>query len=297
MSGVIMDGKVIAREIKTKIRREVSRLNIEPTLATVMVGNDPASKAYLDQKQTACLDVGIHSKNIELPASTEQAELERALRRLNDDSSVTGILLQLPLPKGINKLSALDTISPTKDVDGLAPSNFGLLLHGDGKLIPCTPRSVVVLLKIYLGQLSGHHSVIVNRSNVIGRPLSQLLLNLDSTVTVCHSKTRDLPSICRQADILITGIGRRPGFVVTTNFVKPGATVIDAGTSIIDGRVTGDVDFLQVAQVAGHITPVPGGVGPVTTAMLLYNTLLAVCLEKHLDIGFTPEELYRSEHT
>jgi methylenetetrahydrofolate dehydrogenase (NADP+)/methenyltetrahydrofolate cyclohydrolase len=287
-----MSGSQIARQVKTKIKQQVTELvDIHPILTTVLVGDNPASKTYLKNKHAACLEVGIESKNIELPSSTRQGDLEISLRRLSDDPSVTGILLQLPLPKGLDEVAAIDAISPLKDVDGLHPYNLGLLLQRSGSLVPCTPKGILVMLQYYNIPIAGSHVVIINRSKLVGRPLSQLLLNHDATVTVCHSKTKELPHVCRDADILITGIGHRSEFVVGADMVKQGATVVDVGTSVVKGKLAGDVDFDAVSAVAGHITPVPGGVGPMTIAMLLYNTLVAACNLQKRRLNFDPEQL------
>jgi methylenetetrahydrofolate dehydrogenase (NADP+)/methenyltetrahydrofolate cyclohydrolase len=287
-----MSGRRIAEEIKVKIKEEIIALgSIRPNLATILVGDNPSSKTYLKNKHVACLEVGIGSRNIELPTTTSQRELESLLRNLSDDPSVTGILLQLPLPKGLNDVSAIEAISPEKDVDGLHPHNLGLLLQGSSNLVPCTPKGVVVILRYYGIPILGSHAVIINRSKLVGRPLSQLLLKNDATVTVCHSKTKELPHVCKEADILITGIGHRTEFAVGASLVKTGATVVDIGTSVINGKVTGDVDFADASKIAGHITPVPGGVGPMTIAMLLYNTLLAACKLCGKRLAFDPETL------
>ena len=287
-----MSGTQIAREVRARIKDEIKALrNLKPVLATILVGDNPASKTYLRNKHAACLEVGINSRNIELGANTSQQQLETLLKSLSEDASITGILLQLPLPKGLDDVAAIAAISPEKDVDGLHPFNLGLLLQRSGRLVPCTPKGVMVMLQYYNVEVSGAHAVLVNRSKLVGRPLSQLLLNNDATVTVCHSKTRDLGHICREADILITGIGRRSEFTVTGDMVKNGATVVDVGTSVIDGKLKGDVDFEEVSSVASHITPVPGGVGPMTIAMLLYNTLLAACQIQGMQPAFSPESL------
>jgi len=290
-----MSGTHIAREVRAMIKDEIKNIgNVKPLLATILVGDNPASKTYLRNKHAACLEVGISSRNIELPASTSQEQLETLLKSLSSNRSVTGILLQLPLPRGLDDVAAIAAISPEKDVDGLHPFNLGLLIQGSGKLVPCTPKGVMVMLRYYNVETAGRHAVVVNRSKLVGRPLSQLLLNRDATVTVCHSKTRDLSRICREADILITGIGHRSEFAVTSNMVKNGATVVDIGTSVIEGKLKGDVNFEEVSVVASHITPVPGGVGPMTIAMLLYNTFLAACRMQGKVPAFDPEELHAS---
>jgi methylenetetrahydrofolate dehydrogenase (NADP+)/methenyltetrahydrofolate cyclohydrolase len=291
MTATIMSGRRIAEQIKARIKEEIIALSIRPMLATILVGDNPSSKTYLKNKHAACLEVGIGSKNIELPTTTSQRELESLLRELSDDPSITGILLQLPLPKGLNDVSAIEAISPGKDVDGLHSYNLGLLLQGSGDLVPCTPKGVMVILRYYGIPIAGNHAVIINRSKLVGRPLSQLLLNNDATVTVCHSKTRELAHVCKEADILIAGIGHRTEFTVGASIVKTGATVVDVGTSVINGKVTGDVDFADASKIAGYITPVPGGVGPMTIAMLLYNTLLAACKLRSKRVAFDPESL------
>jgi len=298
LQGKVMDGHIVAGTIRSEIREKVRALadsGIKPNLATVMVGDDPASQSYLKSKHSACIDVGIEARNIKLPADTSQQELHRTICRLNDDESVTGILLQLPLPKSLDDVLAICSITPQKDVDGLHPNNLGLLLQNRADLVPCTPKGVIALLKYYAVKRSGRHAVIINRSKLVGRPLSQLLLNEDATVTVCHSKTEDLRGISKQADILITGIGHRTEFTVQADMIKPGAAVVDIGTSMVDGKQMGDANFDEALHIAAYVSPVPGGVGPVTTAMLLYNTLLAACLQKNVDLGFRPDELKATE--
>jgi methylenetetrahydrofolate dehydrogenase (NADP+)/methenyltetrahydrofolate cyclohydrolase len=294
MSGKIMDGRIVAQKIRVKIRERLRALagyELKPYLVTVLVGDNPASQAYVRNKHAACLDVGIASRNIELPRDITQRALHHTIQQLNEDSAVTGILLDLPLPEGLNEVSALSAIEPAKDVDGLHPYNLGLLSQRGAELVPCTPKGVLSLLTYYGVRIAGRHAVVVNRSKLVGRPLSQLLLNEDATVTVCHSKTEGLQRICSQADILITGIGRRSEFTVGSEMIKDDATVIDVGTSSVDGRLMGDVNFDAAIKVAQYVSPVPGGVGPMTIAMLLYNTLLAACLQNDIDFGFNPDEL------
>lgn len=294
MTGKTMDGRLVAQEIRSKIKEQAKVLRnsrVEPNLATILVGDNPASKTYLKNKHAACLDVGIKSRNIELGTDTSQELLARLIGELNEDDSVTGILLQLPLPRGLDEVSAISSVAPEKDVDGLNPRNLGLLLQKTAKLVPCTPKGVMVLLRYYGVRIAGRHAVVVNRSKLVGRPLSQLLLNHDATVTVCHSKTEGLREICRQADVLITGIGHRSEFAVGADMIRPGATVVDVGISSVSGKLMGDVDFESAILVAAYVSPVPGGVGPMTIAMLLYNTLLAACLQKGVELGFNPDEL------
>ena len=285
-----MSGSQIARQVKLRIKQEIQVLgDVTPVLTTVLVGDNPASKTYLRNKHAACAEVGIGSRNIELPANTSQSELETLLKELSADPSITGILLQLPLPMGLDEVSAISTIAPGKDVDGLNPYNLGMLLQKAPGIVPCTPKGVVVMLRHYGIPIAGSHVVIVNRSKLVGRPLSQLLLNSDATVTVCHTKTRELSSLCKEADILVTGLGHRSQTVIGESMVKPGAAVVDVGTSVVNGKLMGDVDFDAVCRVAGHITPVPGGVGPMTIAMLLYNTLLTASHQRGRVLNFDPE--------
>jgi methylenetetrahydrofolate dehydrogenase (NADP+)/methenyltetrahydrofolate cyclohydrolase len=289
-----MDGRTVAKRINSKIKEEVKIANesqVYPNLVTILVGDDPASRTYLRNKHAACGEVGIKSKNIELAGQTSQVELEGKIGELNLDPAVTGILLQIPLPKGLNDASAVAMISKEKDVDGLNPCNIGLLSQRVAKIAPCTPRGVIVLLKSYRVQLAGSHAVVINRTKLVGRPLGQLLLNEDATVTTCHSKTQNLPSITKQADILVTGIGRRSEFTVGPDMVKPGAAVVDIGTSSVGGKLMGDVDFEEALKVAALVTPVPGGVGPMTISMLLYNTLLTACMQKGVGLALDPYEL------
>jgi methylenetetrahydrofolate dehydrogenase (NADP+) / methenyltetrahydrofolate cyclohydrolase len=294
LTAIIMDGNPVARTIRSMVRDGVVSLrksNVQPTLVTIIVGNDPASQAYLNNKHAACTAAGIKSRNIELPRDTPQSELERIIQELNQDRTVTGILLQLPLPKPLNDAMAVASIAEEKDVDGLNPCNLGRLVTKDAKLVPCTPKGVIVLLKYYRVGIAGKHAVIINRSKLVGRPLTQLLLNEDATVTVCHSKTNDLSDISRQAEILLTGIGRRSEFTVGPDMIKPGAAVVDIGTSSVGGKLMGDVDFDNAIRVASFLTPVPGGVGPLTVSMLLYNSLVTASMQHNLEIGFNLDQL------
>jgi len=295
-----MDGYTVAQRTKLKIKARNQALadsQIKPKLATVLVGDDPASQTYVKSKQSACMDVGIESRDIKLPANTSQRELHQTISQLNEERTITGILLQLPLPKALDDVLAISSIAPQKDVDGLHPNNLGLLIQKRADLVPCTPKGVIVLLNYYGVRMAGRHAVIINRSKLVGRPLSQLLLNEDATVTVCHSKTEDLKGISKQADILITGIGHRSEFTVRADMIKPGATVVDIGTSLVGGKQMGDVDFDKALSVAAYVSPVPGGVGPMTTAMLLYNALLAACLQNNVNLGFSPAELKATERS
>ena len=284
-----MEGRVVARMVREAVRAEVDRLKVNPLLATVNVGGNPASRAYLKNIHSACRDAGIASRSIELNAETSQAELQRTIQGLNLDSGVTGILVQLPLPPPLDEAAAIMEVAPMKDVDGLNPFNLGQLWRKLASLVPCTPKGVMVLLRYYGVEIAGRHAVIVNRTKLIGRPLAQLLLNADATVTVCHSKTRALKDLTREADILVTAIGRRREFTVGPEMVKPGAVVVDVGTSDLNGALVGDVDFDSVLETASYLTPVPGGVGPMTIALLLYNTLLAAGMQKGVRVEFDPE--------
>jgi methylenetetrahydrofolate dehydrogenase (NADP+)/methenyltetrahydrofolate cyclohydrolase len=290
----MMEGRIVAEGIRSKIRDKVRALSssVEPKLATILVGESPASKAYLRSVHLACSDVGINSRGIELSSNVAQGKLEKAVSELNSDRSVTGILLQFPLPKGLDDVAVCTTISQEKDVDGVNPCNLGLLYQkGKATLVPCTPMGVVLLLKHYGARIAGKHAVIINRSKLLGRPLAQLLLNEDATVTICHSKTERLEEISKTADLLLTGIGRRAEFNVGPNMVKAGAIVVDIGTSSIGGALVGDVDFDAVIPVASFVTPVPGGVGPMTIAMLMYNTLTAACSQSGVKLAYNPDEL------
>ncbi len=298
MVGKTMEGRPLAQMIGAEIKKQVKILKgskIEPDLATILVGDSPASKAYLRNKHSACADAGIKSRNIELAAKTSQDQLERVIHDLSNDHSITGILLQLPLPKALNEAAAISAISREKDVDGLCPCNLGLLFQKGAKLVPCTPKGVLVMLRYYGVKIAGRHAVIINRTKLLGRPLSQLLLNEDATVTTCHSKTEELAEISNRADILLTGIGRRSKFTVGPSMIKPGAAVVDIGISSVDGKLVGDVDFDAAIQVASSVTPVPGGVGPMTIAMLLYNTLLTACLQKGVELEYSPDEMGPAE--
>lgn len=297
MNARIMDGNPVARTIRSKIENAVVSLrksNVEPSLVTVIVGNDPASQAYLKNKNAACTAAGIKSRNVELPWDTPQSALEKVIHDLNQDKTVTGILVQLPLPEPLDEAGAVTSIAKEKDVDGLNPCNLGRLSERDAKLVPCTPKGVIVLLKYYQVGIAGKHAVIINRSKLVGRPLTQLLLNEDATVTVCHSKTKGLADISRQADILVTGIGRRSEFTVGPEMIKPGAAVVDIGTSSVGGKLIGDVDFDNAIHVASFLTPVPGGVGPLTVSMLLYNSLVTASMQHGMEIEFRLDQLTSS---
>jgi len=290
----IIEGRSLGQMIKDHVKKETSALRgsgINPLLATILVGDNAVSKTYLRSKHSACVDVGIQSRNLELNSNTSQHELEQIVDELNRDTTVTGILLQLPLPMCLDDFAAINKISPEKDVDGLHPFNLGQLWQKSARLVPCTPKGVMILLKYYGVGIGGKHAVIINRTKLVGIPLAQLLLNEDATVTVCHSKTVDLKERAREGDILITGIGRREHFTVGADMIKPNAAVIDVGTSRVGGKLLGDVDFDSALNVAAYVTPVPGGVGPMTIAMLLYNTLVATAMQRSVPLTFNPDKL------
>ena len=272
-----MDGKLVAGLVKEQVAEKVRQLQqhgTTPFLVTIQVGDDPASTSYLKGKHKAAEEVGIQSEHHHLPANTSQEKLEALLGQLNTNRKVHGILVQLPLPNSLDEQNIIERIIPYKDVDGLHPINAGKLSAGREDLVPCTPKGIVKLLNYYDVPINGYRAVIINRTTLVGRPLANLLLNRDATVTVCHSKTPNLPGTTRTADILVTAVGRE-SFQVRADHVKPGATVIDVGLTRIGAKLRGDVDFHTVSKVAGHITPVPGGVGPMTVACLLENTVKA----------------------
>ncbi len=277
MTAKILDGKAISEEIKAKIKVDVGRLKekgVTPGLAVVLVGDSPASKVYVKNKQKACEAVGIYSEEHKLPEATTQEELLSLVERLNKDSKIHGILVQLPLPKHIDSDTVLKAINPSKDVDGFHPYNVGMLMIGDPVFIPCTPYGVMKMMEHSRIAVEGKNAVVVGRSNIVGKPVALLLMQKNATVTVCHSKTKDLSEVCRRADILIAAIGKPR--MIKGNMVKEGAVVIDVGINRLDdGSLVGDVDYEEVSKKAGWITPVPGGVGPMTITMLLNNTLEA----------------------
>ena len=277
MSATIIDGKAVAASVRERVRADVESSGLRPGLATILVGDDPASHIYVRNKRNAAAEVGIESFHHELPADTRQSELAELLRSLNADEAVNGILLQLPVPDQIDSAEMIDLIDPLKDVDGLTTVNAGLLVQGRDGLVSCTPAGVIELLDSAGVELRGAEAVVVGRSQLVGRPLASLLLARDATVTMCHSRTRDLGEVCRRADVLIAAAGR-PG-LITASMVREGAVVIDVGTNRTDAGLVGDVDFEGVSQKAAAITPVPGGVGPMTIAMLLVNTVKAARLQ------------------
>jgi methylenetetrahydrofolate dehydrogenase (NADP+)/methenyltetrahydrofolate cyclohydrolase len=274
VSAEIIDGKAVAARIREEVASEVAGMAVRPGLATVLVGDDPASAVYVRMKREDSAQVGIESFHHEPGADVSADELAGLVRELNADPRVHGILLQLPLPAGLDQDSFISLIDPLKDVDGLTPSNAGLLMQDrDEAMVPCTPAGVMELLREAGAELEGARAVVLGRSILVGKPLAQLLLGANATVTHCHSRTRDLPAVCREADVLIAAVGS-PG-LVTADMVGDGAVVIDVGTNRTDDGLVGDVDFEAVREKARAITPVPGGVGPMTRAMLLVNTLRA----------------------
>ncbi len=275
MSALILDGKESARKVKSEVSAAVADLDYQPGLATVLVGDDPASHTYVRGKRSDAAEVGIQSFHHELPADIRQDELEGVISGLNEDNAVDGILVQLPLPEGLDSERIVSSIDPAKDVDGLHPHNLGLLLLGRPGLRPCTPSGIMRMLEDNGVGVSGKTAVVIGRSFLVGRPLALMMATkgVDATVTMAHSRTPDLVEVSRRADILVAAIGVPR--MVTAEYVKPGAAVIDVGISRVEDGLAGDVDFESVREVAGSITPVPGGVGPMTRAMLLVNTLEA----------------------
>lgn len=274
----LIDGKKISGEIKDELKEKVAQLKeqgIEVTLAVIQMGNDPASTVYVGNKKKACAYIGIRSLAYELPGETTQEELLALVRELNDRKDVNGILVQLPLPAHIDEDTVIRTIAPEKDVDGFHPQSVGLLSIGQKGFVSCTPAGIIQLLKRSGVEIDGRECVVVGRSNIVGKPMAMLLIRENGTVTVCHSHTRDLKEVTRRADILVVAIGKRQ--FITADYVKEGATVIDVGMHRKeDGKLCGDVDFDSVEPVAGAITPVPGGVGPMTIAMLMNNCVSSV---------------------
>lgn len=268
----LIDGKGIAQTIRADIKQDIASLKIRPGLAAVLVGDHPASKVYVRNKRKACEEAGIYSEEHALSEETREPDLLSLIDKLNNDPAIHGILVQLPLPKGLNERKILDAVTPQKDIDGFHYMNVGKLVANEIGFYPCTPLGVIALLKATGVKIAGYHTVVVGRSNIVGKPAALLLLHENATVTLCHSKTKDLPQMCRQADILVAAIGQAK--FVTADMVKEGAVVIDVGINrTADGKLAGDVDFEAVAEKASAITPVPGGVGPMTIAMLLANTL------------------------
>ncbi|MEE9320613.1 MAG: bifunctional methylenetetrahydrofolate dehydrogenase/methenyltetrahydrofolate cyclohydrolase FolD [Granulosicoccus sp.] len=287
MTATLLDGKAFAAKVREQVALGVKNLQashgVTPGLAVVLVGEDPASEVYVRNKGKQTAESGMQSFEHKLPADTTQEDLLALIDQLNNDSAVHGILCQLPLPAHLDETLIINSVSPAKDVDGFHISNVGLIATGQDAMVPCTPLGCLMLLRDHLGSLSGLNAVVVGRSNIVGKPMANLLLRDSCTVTIAHSRTHDIESVCRQADILVAAVGRPE--MINSDWIKPGATVIDVGINRVDApagsekktRLVGDVDFASASKVAGAITPVPGGVGPMTIACLLANTLVACC--------------------
>ena len=272
----LIDGKIISSAVKERVKNEVAALKekgITTGLAVIIVGEDPASKVYVNNKKKACEALGIISEEYALPETTTQEELLSLIDTLNKKESINGILCQLPLPEHLDEGAVINAILPEKDVDAFHPVNVGKIMQGDYDFVPCTPAGIMEMLQYENIDITGKSCVVIGRSNIVGKPMSMLLLHKNGTVTICHSKTKNLREVCRNADILVAAVGR-PNFV-TNDMVKDGAVVIDVGINRVDGKLVGDVNFNDVCEKASYITPVPGGVGPMTIAMLMQNTLTA----------------------
>lgn len=273
----LINGKEISTALKLRIANEVLELKqkgVTPGLAVIIVGNDPASEVYVGSKERTCKELGMYSEKYALPADTTEEELLELINRLNNDDKIHGILCQLPLPKHLDEKSVINSIAPSKDVDAFHPQNVGHIMVGDYDFLPCTPAGIMEMLRYEGIETCGKHCVVIGRSNIVGKPMAMLMLHANSTVTICHSRTQNLKEICREADILIAAVGK--AHFVTADMVKPGAVVIDVGMNRPEGgKLCGDVDFLNVEPICSAITPVPGGVGPMTIATLMQNTLTA----------------------
>lgn len=282
-----IDGKAVAAKIKTQVAREVTALKeqgIQPGMAVVLVGNDPASKIYVNNKKKACAETGIYSEEYMLPAETTQEELLALISKLNADEKINGILVQSPLPKHLDEKLVVEHIDPNKDVDAFHAYNVGRIMIGDFAFLPCTPAGVIELIRSTGVEIAGKNCVVVGRSNIVGKPMAMLLLHNNGTVTICHSKTQNLAEICRSADILVAAVGRPKFF--TADMVKPGAIVIDVGMDRDEnGKLCGDVDYSAVEPIASYITPVPGGVGPMTIAMLMKNAVNAAKIQNGISVN------------
>ena len=286
MTGTKIDGILIAQSVKDRVKKaavELKSQGITPCLATVLVGDNPASATYVKNKHKACEEVGIATKDHKLDESTTQSELIKIIDELNADKSVHGILVQLPLPKQLDEFITTSRISPLKDVDGLTPHNAGLLAMKKAALVACTPSGIMEMFDYHRINLEGKNIVLINRSNLVGKPLYHLLLEKNATVITCHSKTKNLTELCKSADIIITAVGDRNKFVLTPGMIKEGAIVIDVAISRFQEKLVGDSDFEQIIQKASFATPVPGGVGPMTVAMLLKNTITAASLSREIE--------------
>ncbi|HHY47247.1 MAG TPA: bifunctional methylenetetrahydrofolate dehydrogenase/methenyltetrahydrofolate cyclohydrolase FolD [Firmicutes bacterium] len=277
MSATIIDGKAVARDIQLQLAEDVRSLardrGVVPGLAVILVGDDPASRVYVNNKRRMCEKLGMYSEEHLLPAATPREEITNLIKRLNADDRIHGILVQLPLPDRLDERAVLEAVDPSKDVDGFHPVNMGRLVMGSPVFVPCTPAGIMELIRRTGIDLAGKRATVVGRSNIVGKPVSLLLLAQHATVTICHSRTVDLVGVCREADILVVAAGRAR--LIGRDHVKPGAVVIDVGINREPSGLVGDVDFDEVREVAGYLTPVPGGVGPMTIAMLMKNTILA----------------------
>ena len=285
MTGTKIDGKVIAQSVKDRVKKAAEELKtqgINPCLATVLVGDNPASATYVRNKHKACEEVGIATKDHKLDANTTQAQLNEIVENLNNDNSVHGILVQLPLPEQLDEFMTTSRISPLKDVDGLTPHNAGLLAMKKAALVACTPSGVMEMFDYHGIELEGKNVVLINRSNLVGKPLYHLLLDKNATVITCHSRTKNLTELCKSADIIITAVGDRNKFTLTSDMIKEGAVVIDVAISRFQEKLVGDADYEDIIQKASFVTPVPGGVGPMTVAMLLKNTITAASLSSQI---------------
>jgi len=273
MPAKIIDGKKIAQKISDDLKKKSNKLAVKPGLAVIMVGENPASKVYVNMKEVKCIELGYYSEKYELKENTPEDEIIHLIKRLNNKKEIHGILVQLPLPKHINELKVIEAISPEKDVDGFHPENIGHMFIAQNKIIPATPKGIIRLLEECKIKIEGKHAVVIGRSNIVGKPISILLQQKHATVTMCHSKTKNLKELTKQADILVVAAGK-PN-LVKKEMVKKGAVVIDVGTNRVGKKLVGDVDFEGVKEIASYITPVPGGIGPMTIAMLMENTYLA----------------------
>ncbi len=285
MTGVRIDGKIIAQSVKDRVKQaaaELKKQGINPCLATVLIGDNPASATYVKNKHKACEEVGIATKDHKLDANITQPELTKIIEELNSDSTVHGILVQLPLPTQLDEFATTSRISPIKDVDGLTPHNAGLLAMKKAALVACTPSGVMEMFDYHGIDLEGKNIVLINRSNLVGKPLYHLLLEKNATVLTCHSKTKNLTKLCQAADIIITAVGDRTKFRLTSDMIKEGAIVIDVAISRFEEKLLGDSDYEDIIQKASFATPVPGGVGPMTVAMLLKNTITAASLSSQI---------------
>lgn len=285
MVGIRIDGKIIAQSVKDRVKKateELKNQGISPCLATVLIGDNPASATYVRNKHKACEEVGIATKDHKLDSSVTQSELTKIIDELNADKSVHGILVQLPLPKQLDEFATTSRISPLKDVDGLTPHNAGLLTMKKAALVACTPLGVMEMFDYHRIDLEGKNVVLINRSNLVGKPLYHLLLEKNATVLTCHSKTKNLSELCKNADIIITAVGDRNKFTLTPDMIKEGAIIIDVAISRFQEKLVGDSDYEEIIQKASFATPVPGGVGPMTVAMLLKNTITAASLSSQI---------------